>query len=138
MAHVPDPQYVLVVDEDARLRDALGVGLYRQGFVPLLAASGEEALDLMGGASAPVLVVLEYRLAGLPSWELLSRFRADVRWAQARVLLVSAVPRAYLPLGLAFDAFLQKPFEVSALLRLARGVMAAEPLGGVGASRSAP
>lgn len=126
MAHVPaDPPYVLVVEDDEGIREALGQTLYEDGFVPLLASSGEEAVDFMNGASAPVLVVLDFGLPGMPSSELLARFKADVNWSCVPVLLISGNPKDDIPRDMPVDEFLQKPFDIGALLRFARGAVRA-------------
>jgi DNA-binding response OmpR family regulator len=126
MAYVPaDPPYVLVVEDDAAIREALGQTLYDDGFVPLLASCGEEAVDFMNGASAPVLVVLDFGLPGMPSAELLARFKADANWASVPVLLISGNPKADIPGDMPVDEFLQKPFDVDALLRFAHGAVGA-------------
>ena len=127
MALTPDPPYALVVDDDPVSREVLGDALYRFGLVPLLAASGREALDLVAGASAPVLIVLAFRLPDMPAAELLTKLRMDERWARARVLLTAAVPRAYVPRDMRIDGFLQEPFDNESLLRAVRAVMRAEP-----------
>ncbi len=115
-----DPPYVVVVEDNAAIREAVGQALYGEGFVPLLASSGEEAMDFMGGASTPVLVVLDFGLPGLPSWELLAKFKAHARWAAVPVLLVSSAPQGQIPEDMPVDAFLQKPFDMELLLRFAR------------------
>jgi CheY-like chemotaxis protein len=121
----PDPPYALVVDEDPLSREIVGDALYRYGLVPLLAYSSEEALELMAGQSAPVLIVLAFRLANMSTSELLATLRADARWARARVLLTSTLPRAYVPRNMQVDAFLQKPFDTESLVRAIRLVMIA-------------
>ena len=123
MALTPDPPYALVVDDDPVSREVLGDALYRYGLVPLLASSGAEALDLLAGASAPVLIVLAFRLPDMPAADLLAKLRADARWAQARVLLTSAVPRAYVPRDMPIDGFIQSPFDVETLLGAVRVVL---------------
>jgi CheY-like chemotaxis protein len=122
-----DPPYALVVEDNAAIREALGQTLYDDGFVPLLASSGEEAVDFMNGACAPALVVLDFALPGMPSSELLARFKADPRWARVPILLISATPQSDLPEGLPVDEFLQKPFDVGALLRFAHAAQASRP-----------
>lgn len=115
-----DPRYVLVVDDDPASRETLGYALYRCGFVPLLASSGEEALDFMHGQSAPVLVVLDPRLQGMSLRALLAAFKGDARWARIPVVVVSEHDALDLPPDVSV-AFLRKPFDLQALLRLALG-----------------
>jgi CheY-like chemotaxis protein len=118
----PDPCYVLVVDDNEAIREALGFALYRGGFVPLLASCGEDALGFMQGASVPVLIVLDVGLPGMPSSRLLRTIKGDARWARTPVVVISANPKEDVPADMVGDAFLQKPFEVDVLLRIARNV----------------
>lgn len=124
MAHyVPDPPYVLVVDDDRSTRELLGDALYREGLVPLLASSGEEAMDMMGGASVPVLIVLELGLRGMRSWQLLAKLRSDERWAQTPAVVISSRPEAEVPGDMPVEAVLRKPIDMEQLLRVARKAM---------------
>ena len=84
----------------------------------------------MAGASAPAVIVLDYRLPDMLASELLEKFKADARWARARVLLISGLPRAYISRDLPIDAFVQKPFDLETLLEVARAVMQREPARG--------
>jgi two-component system, chemotaxis family, sensor kinase CheA len=121
MAHyVPDPPYVLVVDDDRSTRELLGDALYREGLVPLLVSSGEEAMDMMRGASVPVLIVLELGLRGMRSWQLLAKLKADERWARTPAVLISSRPEADVPRDMPIEAFLRKPIDLDLLLRAAR------------------
>lgn len=117
---VPDPPYVLVVDDDRSTRELVGDALYREGLVPLLVSSGEEAVDMMRGASVPVLIVLELGLRGMRSWQLLAKLKADERWARTPTLLISSRPEAQVPQDMPIAAFLRKPIDVELLLRVAR------------------
>lgn len=127
----PDPPYALVLDDDPLSREILGGALFRYGLVPLLAFSSEEAIELMAGSSAPVLIVLALRLASMATSELLATLRMDARWARARVLLTSTLPRAYVPRNMQIDAFLQKTvrYRVADSCEI-RAVMMTEPARG--------
>lgn len=124
MALRPDPSYALLVDDDPASRDILGEALYRYGFVPLFAATGAEAIELMAGASAPVLIVLASRLPDMPAAELLATLRVDDRWARARVLLTSHGPGSHVPEDMRVDGVIPKPLSGEALFRI---MMTAEP-----------
>lgn len=114
MARAPEPPWAVVVDCDPESRALLGDALYRYGLVPLLVASGAEAIELLAGASAPVLVVLAAAALDIPPAQLLATLRADERWARARVLLAASGP-ADLPEGMEVDGFIPKPFDGESL-----------------------
>lgn len=116
-----DPPYALVVDDDPAARETVGEALYRRGFVPFLVSSGQDALDLMRGSSAPVLIVLDLGVRGMRPRELLAQFSSDARWAHARVLLISKAPDIDAPRDVRFDGLLRTPVDVESLLRLASG-----------------
>ena len=122
-----DREYALVVDRDFGIRQFLGEILYRDGLMPLLASSGAEAIELMAGAAAPVLVVLAFRLPDMPAADLLARLRTDERWARARVLLLSTAPRSHLPDDLAFDGLVANPLDTRSVLATVHAVMARRP-----------
>jgi CheY-like chemotaxis protein len=123
MARAPEPPYAVVVDCDPASRELLGDALYRYGLVPLLVASGADAIELLAGASAPVLVVLASAPLDIPPARLLATLRADERWASARVLLAASGP-AEVPEGLRVDGVIPKPFDGESLFR---AVMRAAP-----------
>ncbi len=65
---------LLLVDDDAAYREALGGELERQGFAVTLAASGEEALDSVKAAE-PNIVLLDLRLPGISGLDVLKAIR---------------------------------------------------------------
>ncbi len=116
MARAPEPPYAVVIDGDPATRESLGEALYRYGLVPLLVSSGAEAIELLAGASAPVLVVLASGPLDMRPELLLAKLRGDERWARARVLLAASEP-ADLPDGVQVDGVISKPFDGESLFR---------------------
>ncbi|MEN9490283.1 MAG: hypothetical protein RJA63_732, partial [Pseudomonadota bacterium] len=78
---------ILVVDDDASLRDAIGMILESAGHRVELAASGPEALNALEKARFN-LVMSDLRMDPMDGLELLSQIR--VRHAQLPVLLMTA------------------------------------------------
>lgn len=125
---------ILVVDDEPQIRRALRSGLTAQGYEVLLAADGEEALDL--AASRPVdLVVLDLGLPGIDGLEVCRQLR---EWSSVPILVLSV--RAsdkdkVAALDLGADDYLTKPFSMAELLariranvRRARAVPQTEPV----------
>ncbi len=107
---------ILVVEDSARLRRALGEGLRRSGFVVDLAADGEEGSRFADAADYDV-IVLDIMLPKLDGLTLLKRLRRDRKSAQ--VLILSAkdeVEDRVRGLDLGADDYLVKPFAFEELV----------------------
>ncbi|WIG61106.1 MAG: Phosphate regulon transcriptional regulatory protein PhoB (SphR) [Ktedonobacterales bacterium] len=77
---------VLVVDDEANIREVLGQYLELEGFTVMLAADGIEALRLAQSAP-PDLVILDLMLPGIDGLEVCRRLRAT---SAAPVLMLTA------------------------------------------------
>ncbi len=65
---------VLVVDDDARLREFMRVNLEMEGYSVREAASADEALDALED-QAPELVLLDVVMPGVDGWQMLQRMQ---------------------------------------------------------------
>ena len=73
---MPGPeQAIVVVEDDARIADLLDLYLRDAGYRPLLASSGERALELVR-EHRPVLAVVDVGLPGIDGFEVCRRIRA--------------------------------------------------------------
>src|SRR3989442_950309 len=82
------PGRVLVVDDQAPLRDVLCRRLERLGHEAVGVESGERALEWLAGTAAD-LVLLDVVMPGMNGLEVLARLKADVRLRDMPVLVVS-------------------------------------------------
>ncbi len=106
---------VLVVDDDANIRRALGVCLQREGYEAQLVASGEDALGLAAGPP-PDVVILDLMLPGLSGLDVCRRLRAR---SQVPIIVLSAKGEErdkIQALDLGADDYLTKPFGLGELL----------------------
>jgi CheY-like chemotaxis protein len=83
---------VLIVDDDASLRETLLESLQQLGFVTLAAASGAGALRLARERS-PRLIVLDLTVPGRSGWPFLEHRRRDPRLRDIPVIAISASPQ---------------------------------------------
>jgi DNA-binding response OmpR family regulator len=117
-ATTPRRETVLVVDDDAELRDTFCDALSAHGFAALCARNGREALQLLTrpapGAALPVAILLDLRMPEMNGWELLARLRASRSLAVIPVLVVSVCDARRALEGVA--SYLEKPVEIGALL----------------------
>jgi excisionase family DNA binding protein len=65
---------VLVVDDDARVREFIRVNLEMEGYAVVEAADGGEALQAIEG-QAPDLILLDVVMPGVDGWQMLQRMQ---------------------------------------------------------------
>ena len=130
---------VLVVEDEADIRELLRYNLAQEGFAVEEAADGAQALERIK-RRAPDLIVLDLMLPGMSGLELCRRIRATAETASLPILVATAkgaeVDRV-LGLEMGADDYVVKPFSprelvarVKALLRRAHLLPGPEP-GGV-------
>jgi two-component system KDP operon response regulator KdpE len=106
---------VLLVDDDAPLRQTLAIGLRAEGHEVLLAADGRTALQV-AAEDLPDLMVLDLGLPDLSGVEVLRRLRG---WSRLPVVVLSArdgSPDKVEALDLGADDYVTKPFGMDELL----------------------
>ena len=120
---------VLLVDDEHAIIDALSGILEDEGFRVVTAANGREALVCLETSSPPPDVALvDVMMPVMDGRELLARLRADARWSQLPVVMMSAVPRSIIwkDSELAPADFFQKPFDLWQLIDRLRELSGAQ------------
>ncbi len=113
------PCRVLIVDDEPAIAHVMALVVEQRGCVPLVAADGQEALDL-AHVQPPDLVITDLMMPRLDGAGLLAELRAESR-AEGRepipaILMTGA--RAAVLADVPADAVLVKPFRIEALLAL--------------------
>jgi len=127
VANVPErAPRVLVVDDEAVIRQLIAINLELEGFEVHQAVHGLDALAKARELD-PDVVTLDLMMPGLDGWATAQRLRADPATARARIVLISARTRpADIERGqeVGADAYVTKPFDpddiVDAVRRLAQ------------------
>lgn len=107
---------ILVVEDDAGIRESVEECLASEGHRVASVANGAEALEWLAREPAPDLVVLDLVMPVMNGAELIERLRAQPRLAAVPVVLMTAAmsgPGLALP---AAATVLPKPFDLDALL----------------------
>ncbi len=116
-------QQILIVEDDTLTRRAVAVNLEQAGYLPLVANSGEEALDLLSTRS-PDLVLLDI---GLPGMDGLQTLRAIQQQAPHTPVVFLTARRRDLDeivgLELGADDYITKPFDMDVLIAHLRAVL---------------
>lgn len=119
-----EPTHVLVVDDDARMRQVMCWALEDEGYSVAAAADAEEAVAAAAGRR-PAVVVLDYGLPNGDGASTARELRAVTGAPALPIVLVTADGRASEKAARAgAAAYLHKPFEVDDLLRAVRGARA--------------
>ena len=111
--------HVLVVEDDALLRDTLTWALEDDGFQVAVAIDGQDAVDQFD-ARPPSLVVLDMSLPRLDGYGVAAELRARFG-AAFPILVITADGQAREKAArVGAYAFLHKPFDVDALVKRVR------------------
>jgi CheY-like chemotaxis protein len=113
---------VLLVEDDADIRDSLQDILEEEGFDVVPASNGKQAIDFltMNEPAGAALVILDLLMPMVSGWEVLERMTRDPALADIPVLVLSAATgdkpeRA--------QGFVRKPFSLEAFVSKVHGVV---------------
>jgi two-component system chemotaxis response regulator CheY len=106
---------VLIVDDDAELREGAADGLADAGYEPLVAVDGREALAVLRGPKQPQLILLDLMMPEMNGWEFRDALRADPAMRQIPILVMTA-SRTLARHPIEADGVLLKPFGLGELL----------------------
>ena len=116
-------QKILIVDDDAELRETVSILLERERFVPIQAVDGHSGLEKALSAK-PNLILVDLRLPGMSGIELCKQLRTN-RMATP-IIVLSAVGDEVdkvLLLEMGADDYVVKPFGTRELLARVRAVL---------------
>ncbi|MEZ4237072.1 MAG: ATP-binding protein [Myxococcota bacterium] len=114
----------LVVEDDPDSRDLVVTTLRGAGATVTPAASGRDALDVIGTCD-PDVVFSDVGMPGMTGYELVAKLRSDPRWQELVVVAVTAYGRSQdreHAFAVGFDQHLAKPVDPIALVRIAASV----------------
>jgi GAF domain-containing protein/CheY-like chemotaxis protein len=101
---------VLVIDDEAAVRDLMQRFLSREGFHVVVAASGEEGLR-QARELRPDAITLDVMMPGLDGWAVLSALKADPALADIPVVMLTIVDDKNLGYALGASDYLTKPID---------------------------
>ena len=126
----PDPT-ILVVDDDAEIRDVICEALTHQGYGTCTADNGEQAMQILSEGRLPVeLVITDLLMPIMDGSELTRRVRD--RWPRTAILLITGYgddDTVRHTLRDARAAFLPKPFKLGDLTHSVATLLRQAPAG---------
>jgi DNA-binding response OmpR family regulator len=117
---------VLVIDDDASIRRAVGIVLSDEGFQVDEAPNGRAALEAIERCH-PDVILLDMKMPIMDGWEFVRRYRARYD-RRAPIVVVTAAPDAAIRgAEVGADGYLSKPFDLDALIARVAAVMRHDP-----------
>jgi CheY-like chemotaxis protein len=112
---------VLVVEDDADVREALLMLLEQEGIGALGVANGLDALDCIEGGFRPYLILLDLMMPVMDGERFLRLRLIDSRLREIPVIVVSALQRMRVdPTELNVDAIIPKPLDPARVIATVR------------------
>ena len=127
---IPDLVRVLVADDEDDIRGLVCLAVAKAGCTVIGSVPDGDVALSTARSELPDLAVLDVSMPGATGLEVCTALRADPATAGIRILLLSAgaspddVARG---LAAGADAYLAKPFQVSALVRQVKALTARQP-----------
>lgn len=113
---------VLIADDDSNICELLRLYLGKEGFNPLIALDGEEALSRFEN-DKPDLVLLDVMMPRLDGWQVCRRIR---KTSQCPIIMITAKGELFdkvLGLELGADDYIVKPFEAKEVVARVKAVL---------------
>ena len=110
---------ILIIEDDADIRDALIGILGDEGYAATGVANGLEGLQYLRAKEAPALILLDLMMPVMNGWQFRAEQRGDPALASIPVVVISADGNVRTKASTIEAAgFLKKPIELEVLLRV--------------------
>lgn len=110
---------ILIVEDDADIRDTLQHLLEASGYRAAPASNGQVALELLETIERPCLILLDLMMPVMDGWAFLSALEQDDALADVPIVIVSAYTDKVTSLERA-QQILKKPVDIHALMEVVR------------------
>lgn len=120
-------QNILIVEDDSDIAESLQYNFRREGFMPVVAESGEKGLRLaLSEKNPPSLIVLDLMLPGMSGMELCRRLRREPLTEKTPIIMLTAKASEsdkVSGLDIGADDYISKPFSVKEVVARVRAVL---------------
>ena len=121
------PKPALIIEDDADIAESVRYNLEAEGFTALVAATGEQGLELaLDAQSPPSVIILDLMLPGISGTELCRRLRRENQTRRTPIIMLTAKTSEadrIAGLDLGADDYIAKPFSVRELMARVRAVL---------------
>jgi len=108
--HAPNAPSILIIDDDAIVRDITSRNLRREGYRVLLATDGPSGLAI-ARAEKPAAIVLDILMPGMDGWAVLAALKKDPELRSIPVILASQMDEKEVGFALGAHDYLIKPVD---------------------------
>jgi CheY-like chemotaxis protein len=114
--------YILVVDDNRDIRELVRDILEFEGYVVVTACNGKEALERLGGADLPSLILLDLMMPTMNGWEFRAEQLKDQRLASIPLVVLTGDGNASEKARvLRATSYIMKPVHLDSLLAVVQG-----------------
>ncbi|KQC35735.1 response regulator transcription factor [Frankia sp. ACN1ag] len=120
---------VLVVDDDAVIRQLVVVNLELEGFEVHTAVDGVDALEMVRAVD-PQVITLDIMMPRMNGWDVAAHLREDPSTADIKLIMLTArAQEADVKRGarIGVDYYLTKPFDPDELITVVQKLAAGQP-----------
>ncbi len=108
---------ILVIDDDANVRDLIARTLIPDGFLVQVADNGQMGIELARRIS-PDVITLDVMMEGMDGWQVLNELKSDPQLANIPVIMLTMVDDKKRGFALGASDYLTKPVDRSKLTTL--------------------
>ena len=115
-------QRILIVDDNEDIQEVLATYVAKEGFEPVVAKDGFEALDLFKKTN-PSVILLDVMMPGMDGYKVCKKIRED---SDVPIILVTAKGEDYervMGLDIGADDYIVKPFSGNEVMARVRAVL---------------
>ncbi len=115
---------VLIVEDEFAIADLLEMVLADAGYGVLIAGNGRQGLERMTEGPLPDLVISDYMMPVLDGAGLIQAMRSSEAQRGIPCIIMSSMPEAAVRERIeGYSAFVRKPFELSAMVKLVATIL---------------
>jgi len=115
-------QRILIVDDNQDIREVLGTYVAKEGFEPVVAKDGFEALEMFRKTN-PAVILLDVMMPGMDGYKVCEKIREE---SDVPIILVTAKGEDYervMGLDIGADDYVVKPFSAAEVMARVRAVL---------------
>ena len=121
------PKPALIIEDDPDIAESVRYNLESEGFLAIVAATGEQGLRLaLDRQNPPAVIVLDLMLPGMNGMDLCRRLRRENQTRRTPIIMLTAKTSEadrVAGLDLGADDYIAKPFSVRELMARVRAVL---------------
>lgn len=117
-----EPKRIMVIDDDDQVRILISHLLKREGYHPINAANGQDAIEyLRRNPTLPNLILLDLRMPVMDGWQFRTIQRADPRLANIPVVIITMLDTVENDVqSVQAAAYCRKPIDAAILIKTVR------------------